>query len=135
MLQGLFRVGRCGEARKLFDEMRAHGHIPDECTYRIILDGLCNNHQVEEAFSLFHMVGDSKLNSHIVVYNILIEGASKCGKLDITKALFRDITLKGLQPNVRTFNCHTPNFHGSPVGPVGDYRDVVDIIIVKQHKL
>ncbi|MFS8013137.1 putative transcription factor Hap2/NF-YA family [Helianthus anomalus] len=31
--------------------------------------------------------------------------------------------------------CHTPNFHVSPVGPVGEYRDIVDIIIVKQHKL
>ncbi|MFS7940636.1 putative transcription factor interactor and regulator CCHC(Zn) family [Helianthus anomalus] len=29
--------------------------------------------------------------------------------------------------------CHTPNFHVSPVGPVGDCRDVVDIIINIMH--
>ncbi|KAJ0887830.1 putative tetratricopeptide-like helical domain superfamily [Helianthus annuus] len=104
MLQGLFRVGLCGEARKLFDEMRSQGLIPNECTYRIILDGLCNNHQVEDVLSLFHLVGDSKLNSDIQVYNILIDGMSKCGKLDIARDLFQDLTLKGLKPNVRTYN-------------------------------
>ncbi|KAM0029468.1 putative tetratricopeptide-like helical domain superfamily [Helianthus debilis subsp. tardiflorus] len=102
--EGLFRVARCGDARKLFDEMRAAGQIPNEYTYGVILDGLCNNHQVEEALSLFHLVGESKLNYNIVVYNILIEGASKCGKLDTAKTLFHDLTLKGLQPDVRTFN-------------------------------
>ncbi|KAJ0478474.1 putative tetratricopeptide-like helical domain superfamily [Helianthus annuus] len=105
MLQGLFRVGRCGEARKLFDEMRSQGLTPNESTYRIILDGLCNNHQVEDVLSLFHLVGDnSKLNSDIQVYNILIDGMSKCGKLDIARDLFQDLTLKGLKPNVRTYN-------------------------------
>ena len=38
---------------------------------------------------------------HIIV---LIDGASKCGKFDIARLLFQDLTDKGLCPNVRTYS-------------------------------
>ncbi|MFS7985815.1 putative tetratricopeptide-like helical domain superfamily [Helianthus anomalus] len=53
MIQGFFQVGRCVDARKLFDEMHAQGQIPNQYTYRIVLEGLCNNRQVEEALFFF----------------------------------------------------------------------------------
>ncbi|KAF5778442.1 putative tetratricopeptide-like helical domain superfamily [Helianthus annuus] len=85
--------------------MHAQGRIPNECTYGIVLDGLCNNHLVEDALSLFHLVGNnSKLNSNIVVYTILIDGAGKNGKVDVARILFQGLIDKGLQPNVRTYN-------------------------------
>ncbi|GJW17304.1 pentatricopeptide repeat-containing protein [Tanacetum coccineum] len=108
MLWGLFRVGNCGAAHKLFDEMRAKGLKPNECTYRVILEGLCNNNLMEDALSLFHLMGDS--NSCINVYNILIDGASKCGKLDIARVLFEDLTNKGLHPNARTHSVMISGF-------------------------
>ncbi|KAJ9556681.1 hypothetical protein OSB04_011295 [Centaurea solstitialis] len=105
LLQGLFLVGRCKDARELFNEMRAHNHIsPDTFTYGIVLQGLCNNRQVDKALSLFRLMGDSELNLDIVLYNILIDGTGKCGKPDIAKALFNEISTKGLNPNVRTYN-------------------------------
>ncbi|PWA62676.1 pentatricopeptide repeat protein [Artemisia annua] len=94
MIQGLFPVGRCSDARKLFDEMLAKCQLPNECTYQILIEGLCYNHQVEEALSMFQSSGDSKLKSNIIVYSILIDGARKCGKLDIAQALFHELTLK-----------------------------------------
>ncbi|XP_071732989.1 uncharacterized protein [Rutidosis leptorrhynchoides] len=103
MIQGLFSVGRCSDARKLFDEI-VQGQLPDYTTYRIILKGLCSNNLVEDAFSLFKLMGKSKLNSDIVVYNILIDGASKCEKFDITRVLFEDLSNKGLKPDIHTYN-------------------------------
>nr|GEV91871.1 tetratricopeptide-like helical domain-containing protein [Tanacetum cinerariifolium] len=91
MLWASFRVGNYGTARKLFDEMRAKG-LKDECMYRVTLEGLCNNNLIEDTLSLFHLMGDSKLNSCINVYNILIDGASNCGKFDIARVLFQDLT-------------------------------------------
>ncbi|XP_035835786.1 pentatricopeptide repeat-containing protein At3g22470, mitochondrial-like [Helianthus annuus] len=108
MIQGLFQVGRCVDACKLFNEMHAQGLIPDQCTYRIILDDLCNNHLVEDALSLFQLMGDSKLNSDIVVYTILIDGAGKCGTYNVVfdqiKGDFDSITLRGLVPGIVTYN-------------------------------
>ncbi|GJR33248.1 tetratricopeptide repeat-like superfamily protein [Tanacetum coccineum] len=95
----LFQEMKEKAARKLFDEMRAKGLKPNECTYRVILEGLYNKNLIEDALSLFHLLGDSKLNSCINVYNILIDGASKCGKLDTSKLLFNGLTDKRLHPN------------------------------------
>nr|GEZ40684.1 putative pentatricopeptide repeat-containing protein At1g12700, mitochondrial [Tanacetum cinerariifolium] len=85
-------------------EMHAKGQMPSQLTYVIILEGLCTNHQIEEALSLFHLMGDSKLISDVVVYSILIDGASKCGKFDIAKGLFLDLINRGMHPNIQTYN-------------------------------
>ncbi|GJV58020.1 putative pentatricopeptide repeat-containing protein [Tanacetum coccineum] len=65
LIQGLFRVGRCEDGRKLFDAMRA---------------------------------------KDINVYNIIINGDGKCGKHDIARVLFQDLTNKGLHPDVHTYS-------------------------------
>ncbi|KAF5774144.1 putative tetratricopeptide-like helical domain superfamily [Helianthus annuus] len=91
--------------------MHAQGRIPDRCAYRIVLDGLCNNHLVEDALSLFRLVGNSKLNSDIaVIYTILIDGAGKNGKVDVARILFQGLIDKGLQPDVRTYNVMISGF-------------------------
>ncbi|KAF5781667.1 putative tetratricopeptide-like helical domain superfamily [Helianthus annuus] len=59
---------------------------------------------IEEALSLFQLMGDSKLNSDIVVYTILIDGAGKYGKFHIARNPFHGLSVKGLKPNVRTYN-------------------------------
>nr|GEZ26785.1 hypothetical protein [Tanacetum cinerariifolium] len=94
----------CEDARRIFAEIQAQGHIPNEHTYGIMLKGLCNNHQLEEALSLFIWMSENKMDSvDIVVYNILIDGARKCGKPDIAKNLFDEVSVKGLQPDVYTY--------------------------------
>ncbi|KAJ9556988.1 hypothetical protein OSB04_011602 [Centaurea solstitialis] len=63
MLQGLFRVGRCKDALELFNEMRTHNHVPPTAlTYGIVLEGLCNNHQLDEALSQFRLMDENKLD-------------------------------------------------------------------------
>ncbi|KVH91263.1 Pentatricopeptide repeat-containing protein [Cynara cardunculus var. scolymus] len=101
----------CKNAHELFNDMQVHNQIPpDACTYKIVLEGLCNNHQVDEALYLFCLMGENKLDLDIVVYNILIDGASKCGKPDIAKALFCDLSVQGLHCNVWTYNVMVNGF-------------------------
>ncbi|GKC20269.1 pentatricopeptide repeat-containing protein [Tanacetum coccineum] len=57
----------------------------------------------EDSFALFQFMDDNKLNSHIDVYNILIDRASKCLKFDTAKRLFHDLIVKGLKPDVKTY--------------------------------
>ncbi|GJS74770.1 tetratricopeptide-like helical domain-containing protein [Tanacetum coccineum] len=54
--------------------------------------------------TLFHLMGDGKLNSDINVYNIIINGDGKCGKHDIARVLFQDLTNKCLHPDVHTYS-------------------------------
>lgn len=90
VLEGLFKVGCCSLGVKLFNEMHLQPNII--LTYMIVLDGLCDNNKVDKALSLFHLMGDNKLNSEIPVYNVLIDGASKTGKLDTARTLFKELS-------------------------------------------
>ncbi|KAJ0799148.1 putative tetratricopeptide-like helical domain superfamily [Helianthus annuus] len=39
----------------------------------------------------------------VVLYNILIDGCSKCGNPNVAMDLFDELCLKGLKPDVRTY--------------------------------
>ncbi|XP_035838284.1 pentatricopeptide repeat-containing protein At1g12300, mitochondrial-like [Helianthus annuus] len=66
---------------------------PDTQTFSILVDAFCKEGKVKEAEA---------------VIDIMVERGevqtSKRGKLDIAKALFHDLALKGVQPSARTFN-------------------------------
>ncbi|CAH1412297.1 unnamed protein product [Lactuca virosa] len=113
LLKGYCEDSKVEEAIPLFHEMMQSSvkhnteefnevPKPDEYTYFIMLWGLCNNNQVEEAVSLFQ--SNKKFNLNISVYNMLIHGANKNGKLDIARSLYNEMTvIKGLQPNDMTY--------------------------------
>ncbi|KAI3829033.1 hypothetical protein L1987_03147 [Smallanthus sonchifolius] len=62
MLQGLFQVGRCGAARRLFDELGAQGQIPDSgcppdnVTYRVLLQGYLKNQHYDDVEMLLQQM-------------------------------------------------------------------------------
>ncbi|PWA35135.1 tetratricopeptide-like helical domain-containing protein [Artemisia annua] len=56
-----------------------------------------------DSFTLFQFMDDNKLNSHIDVYNILIDRAIKCLDFDTARHLFHDLIVKGLKPDVKTY--------------------------------
>ncbi|GFQ01129.1 pentatricopeptide repeat-containing protein at1g62670 mitochondrial [Phtheirospermum japonicum] len=105
ILQGLFRCGRDSCALKLFDELQADGLKPDFYTYCNMLDGLCRNGQVERA-SLFLDALERKEGEHlhIAYYTIVMDGFCKAKKIDVARAIFRDLTAKAVAPNVVTYN-------------------------------
>ncbi|GKC01309.1 tetratricopeptide repeat-like superfamily protein [Tanacetum coccineum] len=98
MIRSLFLVARFHDGRKLLDDMRRQGQMLDGPTYKFILKDLFRMNQAEMALSLFLFVGDSNLNSDLLVYNRLIAGFSKWGKLDIAMDLFNDMSGKGMKP-------------------------------------
>ncbi|PWA45840.1 tetratricopeptide-like helical domain-containing protein [Artemisia annua] len=57
----------------------------------------------EDSLALFQYMDDNKLNSHIDVYNILIDRATKCLKFDTARRLFHDLIVKGLKPDSKTY--------------------------------
>nr|GFB67135.1 hypothetical protein [Tanacetum cinerariifolium] len=91
------------DARKVFDEMRAQGHMLDLSTYRVILMILYSKHRLDLALSLVRLVGDNELNADISVYNALIDGAIRCRKFDIASDLFNELCEKGVKHDNHTY--------------------------------
>lgn len=77
--------------------------FPHKHVYLTYLQSHCNHGDYEDALAMFDSMDGSKINLDINVYNILIDGASKCGKIDTTRRLFHDLFVKGLQPDVETY--------------------------------
>ncbi|GKA78055.1 tetratricopeptide-like helical domain-containing protein, partial [Tanacetum coccineum] len=116
-IDGYCLRGEMSKAKKFFDSLVFRGLVPNVVSYSSLLNGYCKSLKIdeamdlfneitrkEEAVSLFHIMGGSKLNTDIVVYNILIDGASNCGKFDIARLLFHDLTDKGLCHDVHTYS-------------------------------
>ncbi|KAJ0702942.1 putative tetratricopeptide-like helical domain superfamily [Helianthus annuus] len=70
------------------------------------------NNTYEDALALFCFMeaNRSNLNSHVKVYNILIDGALKCDKFDTARRLFHDLFVQGLQPDVQTYTIMIAGF-------------------------
>ncbi|KAL0413921.1 UNVERIFIED_CONTAM: hypothetical protein Sradi_1593800 [Sesamum radiatum] len=83
--------------------MQAQELIPDLLTYNTLLNGLCINKQIAEAFSFLHIMEEKGVNPDIITYGILIDGLCKDGKLEIARNLFNGLCSKGLQPDVHIY--------------------------------
>ena len=68
-------------------------HMPDHLTYWYHFRGSLQQPSCKS------LMGNSKLNSDIAVH-ILMDGASKCGKFDIARALTK--ALKGIKLDAET---------------------------------
>jgi pentatricopeptide repeat protein len=67
-----------------------------------MLKGLCDNNQVDNILDMFLLMVKTRSDLSLDIthsYNILIDGSSKSRNSDKAKDLFKEITLKGLQPN------------------------------------
>ncbi|GKE80256.1 tetratricopeptide repeat-like superfamily protein, partial [Tanacetum coccineum] len=99
MIRSCFKAARFADAHTLLDELFAQGQTLGQVTYSNILHYLFLHDRFEEAFSLFHLLGDdSKVNSHLYVVHDLMYGAIRCGKLDIARELFEGLSVKRLKP-------------------------------------
>jgi pentatricopeptide repeat domain-containing protein 1 len=90
-------------AKELFFKMNEYGMVPNLLTCTVVLDGLIKCHFRFEAMLLFRAMEESDLDLDIVVYNVMIDGLCKDGKMSdsrkvlAVKALsFDSYTYEGL---------------------------------------
>ncbi|KAK6915326.1 Pentatricopeptide repeat [Dillenia turbinata] len=72
--------------------MQIIGQLPNHFTYNTLLNGLCKNHQLDEAIALFKAIDDGPLKPDIVGHNA-----------DNAKGVFTGIFQRGIQPSVHTY--------------------------------
>lgn len=64
--------------------MVSQGAHPDIMTYDILLDGLCDNGELEKALELLDQMHKSEMDLDIIIYNIIIHEICNASKVDNT---------------------------------------------------
>jgi leucine-rich PPR motif-containing protein len=90
------------EAQSLVDLMVRVGVKPDVISYNIILNGLCKNDFVDDAFKMFRSLCSMDFQLDIVTFNIMIGALLKSGRKEDAMDMFTAISAHGLVPNVVT---------------------------------
>ncbi|KAJ0551582.1 putative tetratricopeptide-like helical domain superfamily [Helianthus annuus] len=115
LIHGLVLADWVFEVVELFKKLlREKVCEPDQITFGVVINGLCKVGDTSKALELLRFMepvsckckpsmGSNKLMKDVNLYNILIKGCRKCGKLDLAMDLFGELSLKGLKPNVRTY--------------------------------
>ncbi|KAK3182858.1 hypothetical protein Dsin_030144 [Dipteronia sinensis] len=96
LLSGFFQVGKIGQAKKIFGEMRFNNVAPDVSTYNILIDGLCKNGCVTKAIEVFHTLKKKKSNFDLSIetYNCFLHGLCETGRLEIACNYFTNLPKK-----------------------------------------
>lgn len=68
--------------------MDSQGAHPDIMTYGILLDGLCDNGELEKALELLNRMPKSEMDLDIIIYNIIIHGICNASKVDETEIYY-----------------------------------------------
>ncbi|CAN4102133.1 unnamed protein product [Withania somnifera] len=77
ILQGLFHVGRIGDAKKIYAKMLSAAPIPIIDTHNTLLNVYFKYGLVEEAMSLFNKLERKRGNTDIISYDVVINGLCK----------------------------------------------------------
>nr|XP_027086607.1 putative pentatricopeptide repeat-containing protein At1g12700, mitochondrial [Coffea arabica] len=103
LINAYYKTKKVKAAMNLFRQISHKGLTPDIVVYTIVLQGLLSSgRHVDEALQLFHAMEADGTNIYIEMYTIILDGLCKSRRLDIARDLFNNLSLKGLDPDVRT---------------------------------
>ncbi|KAI3448296.1 hypothetical protein Pfo_004961 [Paulownia fortunei] len=84
--------------------LRSRSFCPDNCSFNIVMRGLCMAGKVEEAFELLDVMRSFGCFPDLVTYNTLINGLCRVGNVDRAQELLREIQLQcEFSPDVVTY--------------------------------
>ncbi|KAL4274533.1 hypothetical protein AHAS_Ahas20G0016700 [Arachis hypogaea] len=78
--------------------MHKFGQYPNLSSCATILDGLFKCHLSSDAISLFREIEKNNLDLNIEIYNVVLDGMCRAGKLNDACELFSYLPAKGLKP-------------------------------------
>ncbi|EEC70355.1 hypothetical protein OsI_01278 [Oryza sativa Indica Group] len=84
--------------------MKEEGIQPNIVIHNSVLNGLCQQGCLTEAFRLFDYLESSEVLPTLVTYSILIAALCREGFLDDAHELFQKMSTKGIKPTTRVYN-------------------------------
>uniref|UniRef100_A0A0E0C0A8 Pentatricopeptide repeat-containing protein n=1 Tax=Oryza meridionalis TaxID=40149 RepID=A0A0E0C0A8_9ORYZ len=88
----------------LCESMKEEGIQPNIVIHNSVLNGLCQQGCLTEAFRLFDYLESSEVLPTLVTYSILIAALCREGFLDDAHELFQKMSTKGIRPTTRVYN-------------------------------
>ncbi|CAI9106644.1 OLC1v1005847C1 [Oldenlandia corymbosa var. corymbosa] len=125
LVEGLCKLERMDELKKVLADMREFGLAPDLLTCKIVIDSqckygwidskvvfetiiesycFCESGNVAEALSFLNKLEMDGVELNIEVYNTIIDGLGQRGEIDSARDILNSLSNKGLVPDVVTFN-------------------------------
>ncbi|XP_078170558.1 pentatricopeptide repeat-containing protein At3g61360-like isoform X2 [Carex rostrata] len=105
LLKGLCYENRISEAVAMaFNKMPKLGCKPNVISYSTVIDGLCKEGAISNAFGLFERMLSEGIVPNVITYNSLINGLCKEGDTEMAEEQLSNMVSQGLKPNVVTYN-------------------------------
>jgi pentatricopeptide repeat protein len=105
LLKGLCNENKSQEAFELLRMMADNGDscAPDAVSYTTVIDGLCKEGQVDNAYNLFcEMLGDG-IDPDVMTCNSIIDGLCKAQEIYKAEATLQQMLDRGVIPNRFTY--------------------------------
>ncbi|KAF7123783.1 hypothetical protein RHSIM_Rhsim12G0135600 [Rhododendron simsii] len=99
VIKWMCKVGKLGQARMVFDEMRQRGIQADNATMGCLVYGLLAKGRVREAY----VIAEGLEKPDINVYHGMIKGLLRLRKPSEATQVFREMIKKGCEPTMHTY--------------------------------
>ncbi|XP_050369234.1 pentatricopeptide repeat-containing protein At1g12775, mitochondrial-like [Argentina anserina] len=99
---------------------------PDLVTYSIVINSLCNETLIADAFNLFSEMISKGIKADVITYTSLIDGVCKLGQWEQATRLLKEMASQHF-PNVQTFNVLVDGL--CKVGKVREAETVIQLMI------
>ncbi|XP_021772868.1 putative pentatricopeptide repeat-containing protein At5g43820 [Chenopodium quinoa] len=103
LLMRLSRFGKCGMLLKLFDEMQESGYSADIDVYEYVVNGLCNNGQLEAAVCVMEEALRKGFCPSRLMYSKLNKKLMAFNKVDRAYKLFLKVKQARVNENARRY--------------------------------
>ncbi|KAF3641673.1 putative pentatricopeptide repeat-containing protein, mitochondrial-like [Capsicum annuum] len=119
ILQGLFVVGRIGDAKNIYVEMLSRGRVPnssthrtllngyfrlppDARTYNVMINGFCLNGLFDEVKCILRKMEDYNCPSDNITYNVIVQGFLRCNKISEIASFMKEMDGRGFSFDATT---------------------------------
>eukprot|EP01018_Ginkgo_biloba_P025009 Gb_27816 [translate_table: standard] len=115
-INGLCHAGRCDIATRVFEKMLENGCTPDASSHVSLLHGYLKCKRVVDALNFFEALSANHSPS-TRLYNILVSGLCKAGKVELALVFLEEMTGKGFIPSLGCYEelihvlCTVGNFN------------------------
>ncbi|PKA49706.1 Pentatricopeptide repeat-containing protein [Apostasia shenzhenica] len=104
VVHGLGLAGQTEKARKVFDEMIAHGCLPSVATYNALIQVLCKKNEIHSALKVFDEMLSRGYTPNVTTYNVVIRGLCHAGEMERAMGFMEAMRSEGSEPTVQTYN-------------------------------
>ncbi|PKA63786.1 Pentatricopeptide repeat-containing protein [Apostasia shenzhenica] len=102
LVDGLVKLGRTVDARRIFDLMRERGFRANEFVYSALIAGSFQSNDPEAAFILWETMIRDGVKPNEIVYKALVDGLCRLGRMAEAEDVLLKMTAEACTPNVRT---------------------------------